>query len=136
MHPLGALVVDGVARVDPTHYVFATVLRSHMYSFNHPWNDLFTDQYNDELLGDVLEAILGVAFDRRVGKPVNLAMDMDELEEYAKVIEEAVLLGGRGLDHCSAIGILDEQRRVGTLVALNETSQCDECHGRTPDKLC
>ena len=104
---------------DPGNYTYAVLLRSIGLSGTKcMWsNEQYAKVYNDETLGDILEAALGLAWRRRMGKelPMHVVDDAD-LQKFAVLLEDGVLYTEKVLRHTLALGIWNSSKDLAVMI--------------------
>ncbi len=75
---------------DAGNYIYAIVMRSYGHC-GVEWDWYFSQHYSDPLLGDILEAIMGIAWATRRGVYMGCQFHRQELEEFVMLIENAIV---------------------------------------------
>ena len=111
-------LADPYAVRDPGNYTYGLLCRLH--ASLHPVTDerhpVLKHQLNDEKLGDVLEAILGVAWMCRHGRYSCRLDAVDILNEYTVVIEQCVIHAEKVIGHTVAMGIWEDSKTLAELL--------------------
>ena len=110
---------DGAYR-DPTNYVYGVLLRSiGLCGTKCKWsNNKYANVYNDETLGDIFEAVLGVAYRKRKGLDLpTLTFNIEHIEEFAELIEIGVRNTESIVRITSALGTLENSRALAARLA-------------------
>ena len=108
---------DPTAVRDPGNYCYGFLMRCYAQHFpeSHWRGYTLREQYNDETLGDIVEAILGVSWlcshSRMACDPDTLAM----LNLYSEAIEQCVIHAEKVIDCTVAMGIW---KRSGCLAEI------------------
>jgi hypothetical protein len=102
-----------VALRDPGNFTYGIIMRV-LASSTSRWID--TDQYNDETLGDILEAALGLTWLSRHGLG-----DLDESlrapsQQYFELIEQTVLACEKVIAHTITMGIWTDSRKLTAIL--------------------
>ena len=96
---------DPSAVRDPGNYCYGVVMRA-WASLTQGWlQDCVQDEWNDETLGDILEAILGYAWQLRIGQAKADETTKAAYEQYTIAIEDAVHAGEIVIEHTVIMGI-------------------------------
>ena len=97
---------DPSAVRDPGNYCYGVVMRAWASTTNGWLQDCVQDEWNDETLGDILEAILGAAWQLRNGQiSVDKKKTKAAYEQYTEAIEDAVIAGEIVIQHTVNMGI-------------------------------
>ena len=99
---------------DPGNYCYGVIMR-HCASSQaaDDWKThAYMHDYNDETLGDILEAILGAAWSIRTGKCHAAPHDIAVYERYAELIESAVIACEIVIQHTGNIGIRTDSKTL------------------------
>ena len=96
---------DPSAVRDPGNYCYGVVMRA-WASLTQGWlQDCVQDVWKDETLGDILEAILGYAWQLRNGQAKADETTKAAYEQYTIAIEDAVHAGEIVIEHTVIMGI-------------------------------
>ena len=116
--PLSMLNGDPSAVRDPGNYCYGVVMR-HLASCwpdQHWLGNNCRLQFNDATLGDILEAVLGVAWLCRHGHLAGSLQDLDILNQYTLAIERCVVDAERVLDLVHLQGIWTDSKSMARLL--------------------
>ena len=96
---------DPSAVRDPGNYCYGVVVRAWASTSSGWLQDCVQDEWNDETLGDILEAILGSAWQLRNGQTIADEKTKAAYEQYTEAIEDAVIAGEIVIQHTVNMGI-------------------------------
>ena len=96
---------DPSAVRDPGNYCYGVVMRAWASTSSGWLQDCVQDEWNDETLGDILEAILGSAWQLRNGQTIADEKTKAAYEQYTEAIEDAVIAGEIVIQHTVNMGI-------------------------------
>ena len=96
---------DPSAVYDPGNYCYGVVMRAWASTSSGWLQDCVQDEWNDETLGDILEAILGSAWQLRNGQIIADEKTKARFEQYTIAIEDAVIAGEIVIQHTVNMGI-------------------------------
>ena len=96
---------DPSAVRDPGNYCYGVVMRAWASTSSGWLQDCVQDEWNDETLGDILEAILGYAWQLRIGQAKADETTKAAYEQYTIAIEDAVHAGEIVIKHTVIMGI-------------------------------
>ena len=96
---------DPSAVRDPGNYCYGVVMRAWASTTKGWLQDCVQDVWNDETLGDILEAILGSAWQLRNGQAKADETTKAAYEQYTIAIEDAVIAGEIVIKHTVIMGI-------------------------------
>ena len=105
---------DGAYR-DPTNYVYGVLLRSiGLCGTKCKWsNSQYANVYNDETLGDIFEAVLGVAWRKRKGMDLpTLTFKVEHIAVFAELVEIGVLATERVIRLTNALGTWENSKAL------------------------
>ena len=103
---------DPSAVRDPGNYCYGVVMRAWASTTNGWLQDCVQDEWNDETLGDILEAILGYAWQLRIGQAKADETTKAAYEQYTIAIEDAVNAGEIVIDHTVRMGIWADSKEL------------------------
>ena len=105
---------DPSAVRDPGNYCYGVVMRA-WASTSAGWlQDCVQDEWNDETLGDILEAILGAAWQLWNGERLGVADEKTKAvyDQYTEAIEDAVIAGETVIQHTVTMGIWVDSKNL------------------------
>ena len=73
-------------------------------------------EWNDKTLGDILEAVLGVAWLHRHGSLVGGLEELDILNQYTLAIEQCVIEAEKVIDLATNLGIWTDSKALAALL--------------------
>ena len=100
---------------DPGNYWYGVMLRSvALAGSRFSWhNQQYANEYNDETCGDIVEAILGIAWRKRHNlETPGITFDYDRLEKFVLLIEAAIIYTERVVDHATRLGIWESSKTL------------------------
>ena len=103
---------DGIYR-DPGNYCYGVLLRSMGLSGTKcKWSNWqYSNVYNDEKLGDIFEAALGLAWRKRHGMDLpTLTFSDEHIDKLAELIEVGALATESVINHTVAMGIWENSK--------------------------
>ena len=103
---------DPSAVYDPGNYCYGVVMRAWAATSSGWLQDCVQDEWNDETLGDILEAILGGAWQLRNGQIVADEETEAAYEEYTEAIEDAVMAAEIVIQHTVNMGIWVDSKKL------------------------
>ena len=108
---------DDDSHRDPGNYWYGVMLRSvALAGSRFSWhNQQYANEYNDETCGDIVEAILGLAWRKRHNlETPGLTFDYDyyRLEKFVRLIEAAIIYTERVVDHATMLGIWESSKTL------------------------
>ena len=103
---------DPSAVRDPGNYCYGVIMRAWASTTSGWLQDCVLDDWNDETLGDILEAILGAAWQLRNGHAVADEKTKAAYEEYTEAIEDAVIAGEIVIEHTVNMGIWVDSKQL------------------------
>ena len=103
---------DPSAVYDPGNYCYGVVMRAWASTSSGWLQDCVQDEWNDETLGDILEAILGSAWQLRNGQTIADEKTKAAYEQYTEAIEDAVNAGEIVIRHTVNMGIWVDSKKL------------------------
>ena len=103
---------DPSAVRDPGNYCYGVVMRAWASTGSGWLEDCVQDTWNDETLGDILEAILGAAWQLRNGQIIVDEKTKAAYEQYTEAIEDAVIAGEIVIQHTVNMGIWLDSKKL------------------------
>ena len=112
------LLADPYAVRDPGNYTYGLLMRllAGLYPETDERHPVLKHQLNDEKLGDVLEAILGIAWMCRHGLHSCCADTVDILNQYTVIIEQCVIDAEKVISHTVAMGTWEDSKTLAKLL--------------------
>ena len=116
--PLSMTNGDPTAVRDPTNYCYGVVMRCLSFDFpdQHWLGYSCRVDYNNKTLGDILEAVLGVAWMCRHGHVACQPEELHTLDEYTLAIEQCVVDAERVFQLLDLLGIWTDSRTLSKLL--------------------
>ena len=116
--PLSLANNDPCAVRDPGNYCYGVIMRSIAISWSdqHWLSYSIREEWNDKTLGDILEAVLGVAWLHRHGSLVGGLAEVDILNQYTLAIEQCVIEAEKVIDLATNLGIWTDSKALAALL--------------------